>query len=250
MKVSIITAVFNNKSCIEACLQSVLGQTHQNKEHIVVDGGSSDGTVDVIRKYGDRISIWISGPDKGIYDALNKGLGMATGDVIGILHSDDLYAKGDVIETVVSRMKDCNKDVCYGDLLYVERHDTDKVIRYWKSGPYREGLFEKGWMPPHPTFIVKRELYERYGRFNADFRISADYELMLRFMVRHKVSSHYISEVLVKMRTGGASNKSLTNLLTKTAEDYRAWRVNNLRRNFYTIPFKNLSKIPQFFKKW
>jgi glycosyltransferase involved in cell wall biosynthesis len=250
MKVSIITAVFNNKSCIEACMQSVLGQTYRNIEYIVIDGGSTDGTLELIKRYGDRISKWTSGPDNGIYDALNNGLGLATGDVIGFLHADDIYANDRVIEKVALELEKRKVDSCYGDLLYVDSDNPEKVIRYWRASPYRPGLFERGWMPPHPTFFVRKKVYEKYGCFNTEFRIAADYELMLRFLEKHRISTWYIPEVLIRMRTGGASNKSLTNLLTKTAEDYRAWRVNNLKRNFYTIPFKNLSKIPQFFKKW
>jgi hypothetical protein len=140
-------------------------------------------------------------------------------------------------------------DSCYGDLVYVDRDDTERTIRYWKSRPYKNGLFERGWMPPHPTFFVKKEIYERYGLFNTDFRIASDYELMLRFLRKEKISTRYIPEVLVKMRIGGTSNRSLKNIAIKTAEDYRAWRVNHLKRKFYTVPLKNLSKIPQFFMR-
>lgn len=249
MKVSIITAVFNNKTHLEDCTKSVFSQTHQDIEYIIIDGGSTDGTVEIIKKYENKISKWLSEPDKGIYDGLNKGIRLATGDIIGFLHADDVYAHDKVIETVVSNMKKYNVDSSYGDLLYVDKNNTDKIIRYWKSQPYRDGLFKKGWMPPHPTFFVKREIYEKYGYFNTDFKIASDYELMLRFLHKYKISTYYIPEVLIKMRLGGASNKSLKNLITKTTEDYRAWKVNNLKRSFYTIPSKNLSKIPQFFKR-
>ncbi len=248
MKVSIITAILNNKELIEDCINSVLNQPCQNIEYIVIDGGSTDGTLEIIKKYKDKISKWISEPDKGIYDGLNKGIRLATGDIVGFLHTDDFYAHDKVIETVVSNMEKYNVDSCYGDLLYVDKNNTNKIIRYWKSQPYRDGLFKKGWMPPHPTFFVKKEVYEKYGYFNTDFKIASDYELMLRFLHKYKISTCYIPEVLIKMRLGGASNRSLKNLITKTTEDYRAWKVNNLKRSFYTIPFKNLSKIPQFFK--
>jgi glycosyltransferase involved in cell wall biosynthesis len=249
MKVSVITSVFNNKSYIEDCIKCILNQTYKNIEYIIIDGGSTDGTIEIIRKYENKITKWISEPDNGIYDALNKGIRMATGDIIGFLHADDVYAHNKVIETVVSNMKKHNVDSCYGDLLYVDKNNTDKIIRYWKSQPYRDGLFKKGWMPPHPTFFVKKMIYDKYGSFNTDFKIAADYELMLRFLEKYKISTYYIPEVLIKMRIGGASNRSLKNLITKTTEDYRAWKVNNLKRSFYTIPFKNLSKIPQFFKR-
>ena len=247
MKFSVITAVLNNREIIEDCIQSVINQTYKNRESIIVDGGSADGTVDVIKKYGDRITKWVSEPDRGLYDALNKGIRIANGDIIGFLHADDVYENNEVIEKVADVFIKYNVDSCYGDLLYVDKNNTNKIIRYWKSQPYRNGLFRKGWMPPHPTFFVKKEVYEKYGYFNTDFKIASDYELMLRFLHKYKISSYYIPEVLIKMRLGGASNRSLKNLITKTTEDYRAWKVNNLKKSFYTIPFKNLSKIPQFF---
>jgi len=174
---------------------------------------------------------------------------LSTGDVVGFLHSDDFYANDRVIEKVADVFMKYNVDSCYGDLLYVDKNNTDKIIRYWKSQPYRDGLFKKGWMPPHPTFFVKKEVYEKYGYFNTDFKIASDYELMLRFLHKYKISTYYIPEVLIKMRLGGASNRSLRNLIIKTAEDYRAWKVNSLNKSLYTIPLKNLSKIPQFFKR-
>lgn len=241
--------MFNNKELIEDCINSVLNQTHRNIEYIIIDGGSTDGTVEIIKKYENKISKWLSETDKGIYDALNKGIKMATGDIIGFLHADDVYANNKVIETVAHEMKSHNVDSCYGDLLYVDKNNTDKIIRYWKSKSYRDGLFRKGWMSPHPTFFVKKKIYDKYGYFNTEFRIASDYELMLRFLEKHRISTYYIPEVLIKMRIGGTSNRSLKNLITKTTEDYRAWKVNNLKRSFYTIPFKNLSKIPQFFMR-
>ncbi|MFZ5998462.1 MAG: glycosyltransferase family 2 protein [Nitrospirota bacterium] len=249
MKVSIITAVFNNKACIEDCIKSVSGQTYKDIEYIIIDGESTDGTVDIIKEHGNGISKWISKPDKGIYDALNKGLRLATGDIVGFLHADDLYADKRVIERVVSEMTKHNVDSCYGDLLYVDKHDIEKIIRFWKSCNYASNLFYRGWMPPHPSFFVKKKIYDNYGYFNTGFRIAADYELMLRFLVKHKITTHYIPEVLIKMRVGGASNRSLKNIVIKTAEDYKAWKINNLDRKFYTIPFKNISKLPQFFKR-
>jgi glycosyltransferase len=250
MKVSIITAVFNSKPHIETCMRSVLSQTYRNIEYIIIDGGSTDGTIEIIKKYGNKVTKWISEPDNGIYDAMNKGIRKASGDVIGILNADDIYANDKVIEKVADMFIQNEVDSCYGDLLYVDKNNTDKIIRYWKSQPYRDVLFKRGWMPPHPTFFVKKEVYEKYGYFNADFKIASDYELMLRFLEKHKISTFYIPEVLIKMRLGGMSNRSLKNLFIKSSEDYRAWKVNDLKGGFYTILLKNISKIPQFFKRY
>jgi glycosyltransferase len=249
VKVSIITAVRNGAEIIEQCIKSVCDQSFKNIEYIIIDGNSTDGTLEIIRKYQSKISNWVSEPDNGIYDALNKGMKMATGDIIGFLHADDFYANDIVIELVVSHMTKHNVNSCYGDLEYVSNKNTEKVIRYWKSGPYRDGLFQKGWMPPHPTFFVRKEIYKKYGGFNTDLRIAADYELMLRFIARNKVTTHYIPKVLVNMRTGGNSNRSLRNMLIKSSEDYKAWKMNNLNGGLYTIMLKNLSKLPQFFKR-
>ncbi len=252
MKFSIITAVYNNRRHIGDCIDSVLSQTYPDIEHIIIDGGSTDGTLDIISSLtheASRLIRVVSEPDNGIYDALNKGIKLATGDVIGFLHADDIYAESSVIGKVAAAMGRSRAESCYGDLLYVDREDTGRVIRYWRSRPFENGLFKKGWMPPHPTFFVRKEIYDRHGFFNTDFRIASDYELMLRFLEKEKISTWYIPDVLIKMRIGGASNRSLKNIIIKTAEDYRAWKANNLQKKFYTIPFKNLSKIPQFFSR-
>jgi glycosyltransferase len=249
MKVSIITAVLNNRDTLEDCIASVLNQNYTDLEYIIIDGGSTDGSLEIIKKYEGRISKWFSEPDDGIYFALNRGIRLATGDIVAFLHADDFYAGNNSIETVVSRMMEQNVDSCYGDLLFVRRNNFEKIIRYWKSCPYEEGLFQKGWMPPHPTFFVRKEVYDKYGLFNTDFKIAADYELMLRFLEINKITTHYIPSVLIKMRARGASNRNLINIVRKTAEDYRAWKVNNQALPFNTILYKNFSKIPQFFKR-
>jgi len=252
VKVSIITAVKNNRAFMGDCLLSVAGQTWPDIEHIIVDGASTDGTMEVISQMassGQAAIKVISGQDCGIYDALNKGIEMATGDIIGFLHSDDLYENPSTIETVAAVMSEQGVEGCYGDLVYVDREDIGRIIRYWKSSRYTEGMFQRGWMPAHPTFFVRKEVYTKYGRFNTDYAIAADYELMLRFLCRYGISTHYIPEVLVRMRTGGASNRSLRTVIIKTREDYMAWEANGLQRRFYTIPLKNLSKIPQFFRR-
>ena len=248
MKLSIITAVRNGAETLRNCIESVQKQTVP-AEHIIIDGASTDSTFDIIAKYRSSIGKVISEPDKGIYDALNKGIRLASGDVIGLLHGDDFYAQDKVLESVVKVFEEQNVDSCYGDLLYVDKNDTDKVIRYWKASEYHHGKFKCGWMPPHPTFFVRREIYEKYGYFNTDFRMAADYELMLRFLEKHKISTHYIPEVLIKMRLGGKSNRSLKNIFIKSSEDYKAWKVNGLNGGLHIIFLKNLIKIPQFLRK-
>lgn len=247
MKISIITAVLNCKHTIEQTILSILAQKYKNIEHIIIDGCSTDGTLEIIGRYEHSIAKILSEPDKGIYDALNKGISLSLGEIIGVLHADDLYAHDEVLKTVVDVFEKQNVDSCYGDLQYVHKDDPNKVIRHWKSSEYCHGKFKSGWMPPHPTFFVRRWVYEKYGYFNTDFRIAADYELMLRLLEKHRISTYYIPEVLIRMRFGGASNRSLKNMLIKSSEDYRAWKINNLDGGLHTIFLKNISKIPQFF---
>lgn len=246
MKVSIITAVLNRADTIEDCIRSIQSQTYEDIEHIIVDGGSTDGTLEIIKKYHDRIAKMVSEPDNGIYYALNKGLELATGDIIGLLHADDIYTSETVLEKVVDVFTKYDVDSCYGDLVYVDKYNTDKVIRYWKSLEYKHGSFKFGWHPPHPTFFVKKEIYEKYGFFKTDFKIASDYELMLRLLEKHKISTYYIPEVLVKMRCGGESNSSLKNIIYQTWEDYRAWKVNGLYGGLFSVLLKKLRKAPQF----
>lgn len=251
LKFSIITASYNRKEFIESCIGSVLGQTFPDIEYIIIDGGSTDGTLDVISSFPHdeaRDLRVISKPDNGIYDALNKGIRMATGDVIGFLHADDLYATDNVLRTVAWCFERQNVDSCYGDLLYVDKNDTNKTIRCWKSSAFDSTLLRKGWMPPHPTFFVKRTVYEKCGGFDTTFRIAADYELMIRFLGKHGISTSYIPELLVKMRVGGASNRSVSNVIRKSSEDYRIIRRHNIG-GLAALFQKNLSKIPQFFKR-
>ena len=249
MKISIITVCLNNAKTIEDAIKSVLAQSYDDIEYIIIDGGSADETLSIIKKYENEITRYISEPDKGVYDALNKGLKLATGEVVGFLHADDFYATTETIEKI-ARVFERNKvDCLWGDLVYVGKENTEKIIRYWKSGKYKKNLFKRGWMPAHPTFFAKRRVYEKYGDFNTDFRIAADYEIMLRLLHKFNISSYYIPEVLVKMRVGGLSNRSLKNVVRKSIEDYNAWDVNKLSGGIHTIIMKNLSKMPQFFTK-
>ncbi len=246
MKISVITSVYNNQETIAQTIESVLSQTYDNIEYIVVDGASDDGTIDIIKQYEDKITVFVSEPDKGIYDGLNKGIALATGDIVGFLHSDDLFEDAHVVGKIADTFKKRHVESIYGDLIYVRQEDTRHIVRFWKSGIFTPVKLKWGWMPPHPTFYVKREVYEKYGTFDTDFKISADYDTILRFLGREKISTHYIPKVLVKMRIGGASNKSLGNIVQKSREDLKAMKKNGIG-HIGSLFIKNLSKIPQFF---
>lgn len=247
MKISIITVVRNNKNTIKDAIESVIGQTYNKIEYIVIDGSSTDGTLDIIQSYRDKINTFISEPDSGIYDAMNKGIKLATGDVIGFLNSDDFYPTNNVINRVMEEFQRKQVDSIYGDLVYIDSKNINKIVRYWKAKAYKPGFFKKGWHPPHPTFFVKKEVYEKYGVFNLEFKIAADYELMLRFFEKYKISNSYIPEILVKMRVGGESNKSFTNIIKANFECYRAWKVNGLHTPVLLGIKKPLTKLFQYF---
>ncbi|XOA42571.1 MAG: glycosyltransferase family 2 protein [Candidatus Nealsonbacteria bacterium] len=247
--ISIITVVLNNKNTIGETISSVLGQNYENIEYIVIDGGSTDGTLSIINKFKDKIQKIVSEPDKGVFDAMNKGITIASGDIVGILNSGDIYNSKEVIKEIVNVFEKENPDCMWGDLVYVDAKNTDKIIRLWKSSKYKEGKFQKGWMPPHSTFFVKKQIYKKYGKFNLSFPISADYELMLRFLEKYKIKSCYMSQVLVKMRIGGQSNKNLFNIVKGNVECYKAYKINGLKISFLRIFLKPLSKISQYFKK-
>lgn len=245
MKISVITVTYNSADTVRDTIDSVLGQDYPFVEYIVVDGNSSDGTVEIVKSYGDRISKFISEPDRGIYDALNKGISMATGDVIGFMHSDDTFTGSDVLKTVAEAFETGNTDSVYGDLVYVNKQDPWKVIRHWRSGSITRQKVERGWMPPHPTFYVRSEIYRNHGGFNTDYRISADYDFMVRMLHKKNISTCYIPMIMVKMRVGGKSNRSLSNIIKKVKEDVTVMKSNGL--NFWvSILYKNLSKINQF----
>lgn len=245
-KVSIITVCFNSATTIEGTLKSVISQDYSNIEYIIIDGHSTDDTLKIIDQYKQKISTLVTEKDEGIYFALNKGIALATGDVIGILHADDFYPDTAIVSKVVQAFTAQSVDTLYGDLQYVERHESSKVVRHWKAGNYNRDLFLKGWMPPHPSFFVKRNCYEKYGAFNTLLKSSADYELMLRFLYKHHCSTFYIPEVLVKMRVGGQSNKSLANRIQANREDKKAWKLNGLDPHLLTFIRKPLSKLKQF----
>lgn len=247
MRISVITAVYNNRDTITDALDSVLAQSHPDVELIVIDGGSTDGTLETLHSFQDRISRLVSEPDQGIYDALNKGIQLATGDVVGFLHADDVFADADSLARIASGFVNDDIEAVYGDLLYVMRDDPEQVVRYWKAGMFSLGQLRQGWMPPHPTFYARRSLYERLGVFDTSYRIAADYECMLRFL-RSGIKVVYVPQVLVRMRLGGASNRSLKNILRKSLEDYRVLKANKIG-GMGALLWKNFSKFPQFFKR-
>lgn len=248
MKVSIITATYNSAETIRDTLLSLESQSYSDIEYIIIDGASKDNTLDVINNVSSRVTTIISESDKGIYDALNKGIATATGDVVGFLHSDDLFAYPDAIKDIVTQFHNDKCQAVYGDLEYVAQDDTNKVIRLWKSGQYTRSKLKSGWMPPHPTFYMKRELYIKFGSFDLGFKIAADYDSLLRYLWTHNISMSYIPKVVMKMRVGGASNRNLENIIIKTKEDVKALKNNQL---FWpqALLIKNLSKIPQFIIK-
>ncbi|MCE9681669.1 glycosyltransferase family 2 protein [Halomonas alkalisoli] len=247
LTISVITACFNSEETIGDAIATLKQQTWPAVEHVVVDGASKDGTVAIARNTLGDSDILISEPDQGIYDALNKGIAHASGEVVGFLHSDDLYAHDEVLSRVAACFADPAVGAVYGDLQYVQADKTERVIRHWKSGPFNRGKLKRGWMPPHPTFFMRRELYRELGGFDLAYRIAGDYDAMLRYLGSEKVKVVYLPEVLVKMRVGGASNGSLKQILHKSREDIAAMRNNGINP-IVALPCKNLSKLPQFIK--
>lgn len=248
LRFSIITAVFNNRDTISATLDSVLTQTGVDVELVVIDGGSTDGTLEILNRYAGRIAVLVSEPDKGIYDALNKGVQRSSGDAVGFLHSDDLFADAAVLSRFAVAFADPDVDVVYGDLLYVSKNNPSHIVRYWRAGDYSRDRLGWGWMPPHPTLYIRRNIYEQNGLFDTSFRIAADYDFILRLLNRERIGVRYIPEVLVKMRVGGASNCSLWNIVRKSSEDLRALRRNEVG-GIGALVWKNLSKLSQFIKR-
>ena len=249
MKISIITIAYNSAETIEATIQSVIAQDYTDVEYIIIDGASKDATMDVVDRYRDQVAVVVSEPDQGIYDAMNKGVARATGEIVGILNSDDFYADNTVLSNVVRRFKESGAEAVYADLVYVERDNPDKVVRYWKSKPYKPGMFRKGWMPAHPPFFLKNECYRTHGTYSTELRSAADYELMLRMLEKHKISAVHLPRVLTKMRVGGQSNVSLKNRIRANMEDRQAWKMNGLTPAWYTLTVKPLSKLSQFIRK-
>lgn len=248
MKISIITATYNSSATIRDTLESVKNQSYNNIEHIIIDGLSKDNTMQIVSSY-PHVAKVISEKDKGIYDAMNKGVLNATGEIIGILNSDDVYIGPDILNKVAKAFEEETTDAVYGDLKYVQQDNLNKTTRTWRSGPFLKNKFYYGWMPPHPSFFVRKRVYEKVGLFNTTLRSSADYEFMLRALLKYDHQVKYLPEVLVKMRTGGMSNATLKNRVRANQEDRRAWELNGLKPYFFTIPLKPLRKIFQFIDK-
>jgi glycosyltransferase involved in cell wall biosynthesis len=249
MKISVITATWNCEETIEDCLTAVASQSHPDIEHLVIDGASKDGTMSVLQAKREQLAVLLSEPDQGIYDALNKGLARSSGDVVGFLHADDIYAHADVLADVAKAFADPQVCAVYGDLQYVRQHDVTQLVRHWASSPFTPRLLAQGWMPPHPTLYVRREWYSRIGGFDVRYRIAADYFSILQLFSQPGFKAVHLPDVLVKMRLGGASNRSIKNMIRKSQEDFDA-----LRRSGFgpvgacrALFMKNLSKLGQFF---
>lgn len=248
MKVSIITVVYNRADVIRDTIESVLSQTYKNIEYIIIDGASTDGTMDVVNEYKDKISKIISEPDKGLYDAINKGIKEATGDVIGLIHSDDFYLDNLVIQRVVDTFKKENKHMLFADLLYIKGDNKDKVLRYYSAKNFTVKKLKYGFMPPHPTLFVKKEVYEKYGLYKIDYKIAADYEMFVRLLLVNKLSFSYIHLPIVKMRVGGVSSGGIRRKIECNIEVLRAIRSNGLKANHLVLLKKYPIKIIEIIK--
>ena len=244
-KISIITVCLNSEKTLERTIQSIITQQYTNVEFLVIDGASTDGTLSIIRKYRSHIHFMLSESDNGMYDAINKAIKAAGGDIIGVLNADDVYADDNVLTVIVQAFERENADILYGNLIYVK--PDGQILRKWISKTYKHGLFNFGWMPPHPTFFCKKELFERLGFYNVDFGTAGDYELMVRFMHHYKVKSYYLDKIIVKMNAGGLSNASLKNRLRAWKNDHKAMGKNGVKFPLFALLAKPLRKLGQFF---
>ena len=249
IKLSIITVSFNSVNTIKDTIESIMSQDYSNIEYIVIDGGSSDGTVDIVKKYSDYVTHYLSEKDKGIYDAMNKGINLASGEIIGILNSDDFYPNSFVLSNVVKTFKKYDCDAVYGDLVYVKANDISKIKRYWKAGKYDTKKIKNGWMLPHPTFFVRKEIYVKHGLYDTDLKSAADYKMILNLLYKQNIIVYYIPMILVNMRLGGTSNRSLLNRIRANKEDGLAWTKNQLNKPSLIRFKKPLQKLKQFFLK-
>ena len=246
-RVSIITVTSNSVATVRDTIESVLAQNYPGIEHIVIDGHSTDGTVEIVRSYGNRIARFISEPDRGIYDAMNKGLRLASGNIIGILNSDDVYTDRNIITRVVEEFQEKQVDLVFGDVVFVRPTNLAKVVRYYSSADCGPERFAWGWMPAHPSCFLRREVYEKFGYFKPDYKIAADFEILTRFMVKHGVSYSYIPQVLVRMRTGGASRANLKVKWILNRENARACRENGIPTSMPKLLLRYFRKVLQLF---
>ncbi len=247
-KISIVTVSFNAEETLADCIGSVASQSI-DAEHILIDDGSKNGTRPIAESYSGNLALIVSEPDQGVYDAMNKGIQRATGDVIGILNADDVYYSNQALSKVMEAFARSDIDACYRDLVYVDRNDLSKVTRYWKSGIFNPNKFYWGWMPPHPAFFVRREVYEQHGLFRLDMGSAADYELMLRFLLKCRVTVGYVPEIMVRMRAGGVSNTSIANRLKANRMDRMAWTVNHIHPYPWTTYLKPARKLGPWFSR-
>ena len=236
----------NSEKYLSDCINSLKRQNFKDIEYIVIDGKSTDRTLEIIRQNEDHIDYWISEADHGMYDAINKGISRATGDIIGILNSDDMFASADAVRSIVDCFESTGTDSVYGDLVYVDPQNTQKILRYWKGGDYKRSRFRYGWMPAHPTFYMKRDLIKKYGLYENHYYTAADYEFMARYLFLHKVSAHYLDSMLVKMRSGGISNVTFKSRFRANRRDFLAMKKNKIPFSFLVSVLKPLIKIPQF----
>lgn len=249
MKITLITATYNSEKNINDCLQSVAKQSYKNIEHIIIDGGSTDKTIKIVKSY-PSVSKYISEPDKGIYDALNKGIQLASGEIVGFLHSDDMLGDENIIADIVKIFKENSKvDGVFGDLVFVSAEDTNKIVRYWKSKPFNRKNVKYAWMPPHPTLFLRKEVYEKHSLFDISFKCAGDYDFMLRVMQDKKMNLEYLPHVITRMRVGGASTGSVKGIRIKMQEDIRALRNNGFKFSYTTVFIKNIRKLPQILKR-